>query len=385
MRIGMMADAYKPYISGVTNAIALNKRYLESLGHEVFVFTFGGRQETDEIEHIYRAPGLPLTPTGFYLGINYSRPMRKLLYTMDVVHVHHPFISGSLAVTLCKPRRIPIVCTNHTRYDLYARAYLPYFPPDLADAMLKAYLPPFYRACDLVIAPSDGMRQVMLAQGVDAPIEVIPNGVDLSPFRNVAEPFDRRLWGFSSEDVLLVFVGRAAKEKNVAFLLEAFAMAAARVPNIALLIIGGGPALDSLIAWVQEHDLAGRVCFTGFVPYTRVPGFLAAADAFVTASVTEVHPLTLIEAMASGLPLLGIDSPGVSDTIQHGVNGLLSSNDLNTFVGRMLQLVTDHSQRREMASHAQSQAGLYAIERTAQIVLNHYERLAAGRFDQNAA
>ncbi len=80
---------------------------------------------------------------------------------MDITHVHHPFVSGSLAMRYCVPRNIPIVFTNHTRYDLLTQAYIPILPETIGDAALKAYLSPFYRACDLVIVPSPSMRQVL--------------------------------------------------------------------------------------------------------------------------------------------------------------------------------------------------------------------------------
>jgi hypothetical protein len=93
MRIGMMVDAYKPYVSGVTNYVALNKRALENAGHEVYVFTFGDPDYQDDEPRILRSPALPLADTGFYLSLRHKTKHRKLLQTMDVVHVHHPFLS----------------------------------------------------------------------------------------------------------------------------------------------------------------------------------------------------------------------------------------------------------------------------------------------------
>ncbi|RME05727.1 MAG: hypothetical protein D6803_08275, partial [Anaerolineae bacterium] len=201
MRIGMMADIYKPHISGVTNYIELNKRYLESQGHEVFVFTFGGEDYQDEESNIIRSPGVPLSNTGFYLNIRHTREARKLLHTMDVVHVHHPFLSGGLALINCKPRGIPVVFTNHTRYDLYIQAYMPYLPEGIGEMFLKAYLGNFCDSVDLVIAPSAGMAKVLRSLGVKAEIEVIPNGVDIAPFLNAEPTKERSAFDLTPEDV----------------------------------------------------------------------------------------------------------------------------------------------------------------------------------------
>ena len=161
-----MADIYKPHISGVTHYIELNKRYLEKAGHEVFVFTFGDQDYDDGEPRVVRTPGLPLVDTGFYLSFRYTPAAKKLLRTMDIVHVQHPFLSGRLALHYCEPLRIPTVFTNHTRYDLYAHAYLPILPEEISDSLLQAYMPPFCQAMDLVISPSAGMANILRGMGV---------------------------------------------------------------------------------------------------------------------------------------------------------------------------------------------------------------------------
>ena len=151
MRIGMMVDAYKPHVSGVTNYVDLNKRALERAGHEVYVFTFGDDEYQDDEPRVFRSPGLPLADTGFYLSLRYKTQHKKLLQTMDVVHVHHPFLSGRLSLNYCRSARIPVVFTNHSRYDLLAQAYIPLMTDEVSHGLLQAYLPDFCEAVDLVI------------------------------------------------------------------------------------------------------------------------------------------------------------------------------------------------------------------------------------------
>ena len=105
MRIGMMVDMYKPHISGVTNYVSLNKRMLESRGHKVFVFTFGDEDYEDDELYVVRSPGVPLNvhDTGFHLSFRYSQPAQRKVKSMDVVHVHHPFLTGPLALRYCRP------------------------------------------------------------------------------------------------------------------------------------------------------------------------------------------------------------------------------------------------------------------------------------------
>ncbi len=222
MRIGMMVDTYKPYVSGITSYIDLNKRVLESEGHEVYVFTFGDLDYQDNEPHVIRSPGLPLGDTGYYLSLRYKTAHKKLLQTMDVVHVHHPFLSGRLALNYCRRRQIPIIFTNHARYDLYAQVHLPLMPKEVSQSMLQAYMPDFCDAVDLVISPSNGMKKILRRYGVEGHIEVVPNGVDLRRFHE-AQPLARADFGFTDQDILLIYAGRIAPEKNLEFLIQSFA------------------------------------------------------------------------------------------------------------------------------------------------------------------
>lgn len=377
MRIGMMADAYKPHVSGITNYIALNKRYLEQAGHDVFVFTFGDLEYRDDEPHIIRSPGLPLVDTGFYLSFRYSREAKALLHTMDVVHVHHPFLSGRLALRYCHPLQIPVVFTNHTRYDLYAQAYLPMLPDEVSETLLEAYMPPFCEAVDLVVSPSAGMEKILRQLGVESHIEIVPNGVELQRYYHT-EPIPRVDFGLTPEDVLLVYAGRLGPEKNLKFLIHSFGGVSQALGNVHLLIIGGGPERPEIEKLSTEIGVAKRVHFTGMIEYDRLPAYLSMCDAFVTASVTEVHPLSVIEAMGTGLPVMGIHSPGVGDTVEDGVTGFLSNENLPAFTAKMTRLCIEHDLRRKMGEAARQVSTRYAIERTTQMMLSHYEQLVYG-------
>jgi 1,2-diacylglycerol 3-alpha-glucosyltransferase len=376
MRIGTMADAYKPHVSGITNYIDLNKRYLEKAGHEVFVFTFGDQDYHDEELRVIRSPGLPIINSGYYLSFSYNRAAKKLLQTMDVVHVHHPFLSGRLALRYCEPLRIPVIFTNHTRYDLYAQAYLPLLPEEISDGFLQAYMPPFCEAMNLVISPSAGMANILREMSVTAPIAIIPNGVELQLFYK-AEAQSRTDFGFTPADILLIYTGRLATEKNLLFLLQAFAGVAQALDNVYLVVVGGGQKqIETEIREITSKlKIEERVRFVGMVTYEKLPSYLAMCDAFVTASVTEVHPLSVIEGMASGLPVMGIYSPGLSDTVEDGITGFLAIEDMAAFTAKLTRLCMDTSLRKQMGYAARQASMRYSIERTSRIMLEHYKRL----------
>lgn len=375
MKIGMMADIYKPHISGVTNYISLNKKYLEEQGHEVYIFTFGDLDYPDNEAHVIRSAGIPLVDTGFHIGLVLSPPARHLLYTMDVVHVHHPFQSGQLALRYCKKRNIPVIFTNHTRYDLYAQVYLPALLDTLTESAIRAYLPAYCRACDLVIAPSQSLKEVLQGIGVDSPIEVVPNGVNLAPFTFPPEVIDRSTLGIPPEAIVLIYSGRLGPEKNLLFLLRSYLGLAAAVENVHLVLVGEGSERENLQDLANKTQFGDRIHFTGLVPYDKLPGYLAMADIFVTASVTEVHPLSVIEALGAGLPVLGVDAPGVKDTVVPGVSGLLAPEDQAAYTAKLMRLVTEPDLRKTLASGARQTAARYDIHLTSHMIANHYQKL----------
>ena len=378
MRIGMMTDAYKPYVSGVTSYVDTNKRALEALGHEVYVFTFGDLEHPDDDPRVIRSPGMPLSDTGFYLSLRHSTETQRIIQTMDIIHVHHPFMSGRLAHIYSRKRNIPVLFTNHTRYDLYAQTRLPLMPAEVSMSMLQAYMPTFCDNMDLVISPSRGMEKILRQYGVACHIEVVPNGADLQPFLS-AQPLSREEFGFNKEDILVVYMGRIAPEKYLEFLLQAFAGVSRAVPNTKLLIVGGGQKEheEGIKDFANEIGLDDCVKFTGAVAYAKLPSYLSMCDIFATASVTEVHPFSVIEGMATGLPILGIDSPGISDSISDGETGLLSADDLASYTAKLTTLCLNKDLQKKMGAAAQQASRQFSIENTTTIMLGHYNRLVS--------
>jgi len=376
MRIGMMVDTYKPYVSGVTNHVDLHKRALEQAGHEVYVFTFGDEDYQDDEARVLRSPGVALADTGFYLSLRYKTRHKKLLQTMDVVHVHHPFLSGRLALNYCRSERIPIVFTNHSRYDLLAQAYLPLMPDEVSHSLLQAYMPDFCEAVDLVISPSESMAKILRELEVKSHIEVVPNGVDLHKFHQ-AKPFPRSQFGFKEDNILLVYAGRIAPEKNLSFLLQALAGIAQMLPNVYLLMVGGGKKQfeEEVQNLIVQLGIGNRVHSTGMIAYEDIPSYLAMCDIFVTTSVSETFGMSTVEAMSVGLPVMAIDAAGTSDLVEDGKTGFLSTEDLAAFTAKLTYLCLHPGLRKEMGLAACAASEQYDIERTTNMLLGHYIRL----------
>jgi glycosyltransferase involved in cell wall biosynthesis len=374
MHVGMLTDVYKPVVNGITNAISLCKREMEAAGHQVTVFTFGPQEDTDHESGVIRSSAIPIADTGYSLGLLYSREARESLRRMDVLHAHHPFLSGRMATRYGHQLNLPVLFTNHTRYDLYAKTYLPILPPALTHGVLEAFMPAFAALCDLVIAPSEGVEHVLRELGVNQEIVVIPNGIDLQRFDEPLATVPRSRFGIPDDALVVVYCGRLAAEKNLEFLLKAFRGVAQAVPDAYLLIVGSGPLEEHLHLVVSQLQ---RVVFAGAVSYQDVPAHLGLGDLFATASMTEVHPLSVIEATAAGLPVLAIESPGIDEIVRDGVDGLLVDDDLPTYTAMMVRLLMEPDRRAAMAVAARERSRQFDVRHTVALLLEQYERLAA--------
>ena len=376
MRIGMVTACYKPVINGVTRMVALYKRTMEALGHEVTVFTLGEPDPGGDEPGVVRTRGIPLGDTGYYLNFRYTREAQERLRQMDIVHCHHLFMSVEMAH---RYGNCPIVYTNHTRYDLYTGAYSP-LPQPAADAIMRQLWPEFTSYCDVIITPSAGVRDVMRDFGVTQRIEMIPNGIDLRPFQNPTQPCRREEFGIAPDATLLIYTGRIAAEKGLNKLLAQFALAHEIAPHISLLLVGKGPHARRLAQQARELHIEGAVQLTGALPYEQIGNVLAMGDAYVTASVTEVHPLGVIEAMAAGLPIIAVSSPGISDTVVSREHGLLTSSP-EGIAGAIVALASDPQKRRRMGAAAREASRQYDINITVEQTLDLYRELRATRPD----
>jgi glycosyltransferase involved in cell wall biosynthesis len=376
MRIALFSDVYKPVTNGVVHHVQLLKHYLEQLGEQIWLFVPGGDEDAEKEANVIHLPGIPIADTGYHLSIALNQRSRDLLQQMDIVHVHHPFVSGSFGLYASGKFGIPLVFTNHTRYDLYVRQYLPLLPSALSESALAAFFQMFSQRCAALIAPSGSVAEVMRRWGVEGRIEIIPNGIELDRFRQPSIRIERAHLGIPDDAVVAIFVGRMSGEKAVERLLRLYQHIAREESRSRLLLVGGGPELDDYRALTDELGMAERVVFTGVVAYEKIPAYLKLSDFFVSASVSEVHPLTFIEAAAAGIPSLGIRSPGVIDILEDGVTGLIAEDNDLSFGLRFLRMVGETELRRDMGRHAEQRSHVLSAHTNARRILQLYRDLA---------
>jgi glycosyltransferase involved in cell wall biosynthesis len=310
MRIGIYTEIYKPVTNGVVVSVESFRKQLESLGHEVFVFTPAFQSYNDP--HVLTFASLPLPTNSPY---RLTTPFRNFdhLPRLDVVHAQSLFMTGWLALMHARTKGLPLVFTYHTRLADYSH-YVPVLPDPMAKKMLINSSRRYCNRADRVVVPSSPIRELLRSYGVKTPMDVVPTPAALPPPAPDARQQIRARYGIESDRITLLNVGRLAHEKSVDVLLDAFARLPARRPH--LLLVGDGPMREALEAQANELGVRADVSFVGMVERREIAAYYAASDLFVFTSSTETQGLVLDEALQMSLPVVAIAAGGVIDALQ---------------------------------------------------------------------
>lgn len=319
MKILLTTDTWTPTVNGVVTSTVNLRAELTARGHDVRVLTLAGgchTQQADGVTFLGSLDAGLIYPGARLRAPALDNALQELIaWQPDVVHSQCEFSTFAPARRIARACGAPLIHTYHTVYEDYTH----YFSPSRRMGRRLAAL--FTRAvcasADAVIAPTPKIQRLLRSYGVQCPVRVIPTGLDLRRFTAAPDPALRTSLGLPDRGPVLLYLGRLAKEKNIAELIAAMP----DIPGAALLIVGDGPERPALEAQAEALGLAGRVIFAGMVPPAQVPRYYALADAFVSASTSEAQGLTYIEALAAGRPLLCRADPCVEALIRPGEGG----------------------------------------------------------------
>lgn len=290
----------------------------------------------------------------------------------DVIHTHTPFTVGTLGLRWGEAFGIPVVGTYHTHYERYSH-YVPYIPQPLVEAFIRRHTGRYYRRVSAAVAPSPYAAEILAGHDIGKPVEVIPTGIPLpAPHDRAAE---RRALGLAPHHLALVTVGRLAPEKNQARLLEAVARLQWSHPELRLLVVGAGKARPELTRLCRELGIGDRVRFLGSLPREQVDRVYAAGDLFVFTSQTETQGLVVVEAMASGLPVVVIRGGGAGLAVEPGENGLMVEDSTEELADAIHRLAGDPELRAKMSERARASAEDWSLESMTDRILALYHRV----------
>jgi glycosyltransferase involved in cell wall biosynthesis len=228
--------------------------------------------------------------------------------------------------------------------------------------------------CQHIIIPSESMKDILVREyGLEGRYTVIPTGTNLERFLSADGDALRKEKGWQDETIL-ISVGRLALEKNWETLLRAFAKVYPEHQDLRLVLLGDGPANESLQSLAAELGIAEHVTFMGSIPFEQIPGYLKAADAFSFASVTETQGLVTMEAMAAGLPIVAVDASGTRDIVEHGKQGFLVENDEDALAKGLHELLSDPHKMKRFSNSALKKAKTFDVNQLSRQLISVYEQ-----------
>jgi glycosyltransferase involved in cell wall biosynthesis len=349
MRIALFSEVYWPMVSGVGVTLLRLTEALEARGHQVRVYsaTYALPDGAADRPEVHRSPSVPFF---LYPDVQWAFPrLREVVedleaFSPDIVHVATEFSLGIAGVKAARQLGIPIIASAHTDYDQYAARY------GVTWALRAGwhYLRWFYGQAHRVLCPSRIYEEAVHTHGVTH-TGIWSRGVDpdvFSPrFRSDAY---RAGFGVGPGDLLVTYIGRIAREKNLGLLLEAWETLAPERGSAKLVLVGRGPLEDE----IRRREIPG-VHVSGLLQGRALSAAYASADVFAFPSATETFGNSLLEAMGSGLPSLVAASGGVLEFAEHGGNAwLIEPESAPAIADGLRRLLSDTALRHRLAAGA---------------------------------
>jgi glycosyltransferase involved in cell wall biosynthesis len=384
MRIAYFTEVFLPKVDGVVTRLIYTLDQLRKLGHEALVFapaTPGESPPKTYLGHtVVPVPGVPFRP--WYpeqiLGLPRPRIGRELdRFGADIVHVVNPVVLGLWGTAIAKQRNLPLLASYHTDLASYAHHLRLSFLVRPGQAFLREV----HNQAHVNLCTSTPILAAARNLGIKR-VRLWPKAVDTNRFHptNWSAGMRNNLTEGHPDDALMIYVGRLSNEKRVAWLLDPIS----RLKGVRLAVVGSGPAEPNL----RKLFHGTHTVFTGYMGGTKLAEAYASADVFAFPSDTETLGFVALEAMASGVPVVGARAGGIPDVIQHRVNGLLFApgdiDDLRTQLGLLLG---NTSLRSQLGTQARNDTEAWSWQASTLRLLESYNlaKTVRRRFDPPSA
>jgi 1,2-diacylglycerol 3-alpha-glucosyltransferase len=365
MKILITTDTFYPMINGVVISTSNLYSELKKLGHDVRILTLSNTKEDRIDGDIYylKAFKVKVYPDAKIKHIMVGELEKILIeWKPDIIHSQTEFSTLIAARYISKKTGAAHIHTYHTMYEEYLN-YL-FKGKIIRPGMVGKIANLMFNRMDAVVVPTKKMEDYLKHIKVEKPLHIVPTGLDIAKFqqRITSEEKENLLEKYNLKDSeILVYVGRVAEEKNIDEVLRYFKASLAEIPNLKLLVVGGGPYLQKLKENVDKLEIKDKVTFTGMIAPDEIYKYYQLGKAFVTSSRSETQGLTYIEALASGLPVICRKDPCVDGLIINGSTGY-TYEDEKEFLTSVKKFVLNDSIRHEAIANAETKAKEYSAE-----------------------
>ncbi len=349
MKIAICTDMYLPQLGGVADSVVLQAQGLRAIGHEVHIFAAHMNGEAPD-PHVTRFPSIELFGGTFCIVSPFGITRALATYAPDVIHVHSFGTIGLMSRRAARALGRASVGTIHGSPVDYLHYFSLNFEP--FRFLVLRFVAWFFRGFQIVTAPASQPMDLLLRSGLrHVKTTIISNALDAKRFRVLGDKAElRERMGLSHRTVLLF--GRLAVEKNLDAALKIFAEVHTRT-NAQLLIVGDGPHRAELEDRARSLGIAEHTFFVGRLSGDELVGAINACDVMLMTSLTEAQPMTILQANACGIPVVGARAGGVPESINDGVTGfVVDADDHSSFADRVSRLLADHELAKTMSERA---------------------------------
>jgi glycosyltransferase involved in cell wall biosynthesis len=380
LTIGLVTALFSE-INGNSKAARKLAFALTKLGHEVHIFApnkhpmFDQSPKTKGMTYHELLAWRANYSQDFYVSVPMFRGLWEGLTKpydyLDVVHVQTPDFVGAYGLSMGKHHHVPKLVTAHSPLAYYSEDILGRYLGKVFNAVIWDIERTFYNRFDLITVPTPSKKRFVLEQGMEDPILSISNGIEDVYFRpgNAARIREKHNLGDAK---LLVYASRMAPEKRIASVIKAFKKINHEYPNSRLCLVGRGPEVERVKPLIKQLRLEGVVVQTGFAPFQDLLDFYAAATVTCLWSTVEAQGLVLLEAMAQGVPSVGMNAMGIQDVIIDGETGFLCDT-LTEFADRVIEIFKNDDLQRRLSENARRIAGYHRMDNIARIFADLYE------------
>ncbi|MFL0252759.1 glycosyltransferase family 4 protein [Clostridium neuense] len=387
MKILITTDTYYPMINGVVISVNNLYKQLKRLGNDVKILTlsYDGKQHVEGDVYYLNSRFVRVYPQAKIIRPFGNKIIRDIIeWSPDIIHSQTEFSTMIVAKYIKRKLNIPQIHTYHTMYEDYLQYFLK--GKVIGKGTMARIIRLLCNTFDEIIAPTEKVKEALLDYGVSTDIAIIPTGIDIRKFsKDISEEEKSKLlnqYGLKSSDDILVYVGRVAEEKNIEEIIRLFNRVLKDMPDIKLLIVGGGPYLAKLQDLATELKMEENVKFTGMIDVDEVQKYYRLGLAFVTASKSESQGLTYLEAIASGCPVVCKWDLCIKNLIVNGETGYTYTSK-DEFVNYIEAIISNKELRNYMSIEAKRMAQLYSTENFGRKVFEIYSEIIEEKKDNN--